>query len=322
MIRSGGEPVFYSEAARLADAIVERVGKTIVLALPLGLGKANHIANALYAKAVADRSIKLTIFTGLTLEPPHAKAGLERRFLEPLAQRVFAGYPRLDYAAAIHAGHGAAECHRQRILLRGRTVARLAVRAAALHLGQLHPCPAAISLDRGVNVVAQLVAQRPATARPLQPQLQHRPDARPSALAPRKAVCNSCSPPRPIPNCRSCGGEAALGADEFDMVLDNPAPDFPLFAPPPEPISDTEYAIGLHAATSCPMAAHCRSASGRLATRWRRSLILRHRDNASFATSSNGCAPMRPLPSPPQLAPFSKWALRRQLRCCWRRFSA
>ena len=34
--------------------------------MPLGLGKANHIANALYSKAVADHSLRLTIFTALT----------------------------------------------------------------------------------------------------------------------------------------------------------------------------------------------------------------------------------------------------------------
>ena len=109
MIHSGAGPARFGDAARLADTIVEKVGKTIVLALPLGLGKANHIANALYAKAVADRSINLTIFTALTLEAPRAKSELERRFLDPLAQRLFAGYPALDYAAAIHADKRAAE---------------------------------------------------------------------------------------------------------------------------------------------------------------------------------------------------------------------
>jgi len=46
MIRSNGHSVAFTDAARLADVLIERVGKTIVLALPLGLGKANHIANA------------------------------------------------------------------------------------------------------------------------------------------------------------------------------------------------------------------------------------------------------------------------------------
>ena len=80
MMRSGDGPVIYDDPAHVADAIIERVGKTIVLALPLGLGKANHIANALYARAVADSSLRLTIFTGLTLEAPRAtSAGCRSR---------------------------------------------------------------------------------------------------------------------------------------------------------------------------------------------------------------------------------------------------
>ena len=38
------------------------------------------------------------------VEPPRAKTELERRFLEPIAERLFAGYPPLHYAAAIHKG--------------------------------------------------------------------------------------------------------------------------------------------------------------------------------------------------------------------------
>src|SRR5271165_2544286 len=95
-------PVTFGNAERLADAIIERAGKTIVLALPLGLGKANHIANALYARAAADASIRLRIFTALTLEKPRGRSELERRFLEPLSERLFGGYPDLSYAVALH----------------------------------------------------------------------------------------------------------------------------------------------------------------------------------------------------------------------------
>ena len=51
-------PQYFKSADRLAEAIVEKVGKNIVLALPLGLGKADHIANALFARAVADPAHK------------------------------------------------------------------------------------------------------------------------------------------------------------------------------------------------------------------------------------------------------------------------
>src|SRR4029077_8504298 len=88
----------------MADAIIARVGKDIELALPLGLGKANHVANALFARAAADASIRLRIFTALTSENPRARSDLERRLLEPFAARVFAGYPELAYGAAQRAG--------------------------------------------------------------------------------------------------------------------------------------------------------------------------------------------------------------------------
>jgi hypothetical protein len=93
----------FTDPEAIAEDIIRDVGTNLVVGLPLGLGKANHIANAIYARAVADRSIRLTIFTGLTLEPPMAKSDLERRFLGPFTKRVFGGYPPLDYATAIHA---------------------------------------------------------------------------------------------------------------------------------------------------------------------------------------------------------------------------
>ena len=83
MKRSGGSPESFDDPDHLAEAIIARVGKEILLALPLGLGKANHIANALYARAAADPSIELRIFTALTLEKPRGKSELERRFCSP-----------------------------------------------------------------------------------------------------------------------------------------------------------------------------------------------------------------------------------------------
>jgi hypothetical protein len=100
----GSAPESFDDPDRVADAIIARVGKNIELALPLGLGKANHVANALFARAAADPTIKLRIFTALTLEKPRGKGDLERRFLAPIADRVFAGYPELAYALALHAG--------------------------------------------------------------------------------------------------------------------------------------------------------------------------------------------------------------------------
>ena len=65
-------PKLFSDPEAIAEDIIRDVGTNLVVGLPLGLGKANHIVNALYARAGADRSINLTFFTALTLEKPQA----------------------------------------------------------------------------------------------------------------------------------------------------------------------------------------------------------------------------------------------------------
>jgi len=236
MTRSGAGPAAFDDAARLADAIVERVGKTIVLALPLGLGKANHIANALYAKAVADRSIRLTIFTALTLEPPRARQELERRFLEPLTRRVFAGYPTLDYATAIHAGTVPPNIQINEFFFEaGQWLGSPYAQQNYISANYTHALGAV--LDRGVNVIAQLVAHRDGE-NPRPYSLSSNPDLTLDLLALRRqdrmnflfaGQVNS-----ELPFMRN---DAAISADEFDLLLDSPATDFALFAPPREPVS-------------------------------------------------------------------------------------
>jgi hypothetical protein len=58
----------FDKADRLADAIIERVGRDIVLALPLGLGKANRQRPLCASKYRSLDALHLTIFTTLTLE--------------------------------------------------------------------------------------------------------------------------------------------------------------------------------------------------------------------------------------------------------------
>ena len=74
---------YFADVEACVDAILAKVGKKIVLGLPLGLGKPNHLANALYDRARSDPSISLRIMTALSLAVPKGNSDLERRFLEP-----------------------------------------------------------------------------------------------------------------------------------------------------------------------------------------------------------------------------------------------
>jgi acyl-CoA hydrolase len=280
MSLAGAGPATFDDAARLADAIVERVGKTIVLALPLGLGKANHIANALYAKAVADPSLRLTIFTALTLEVPRARQELERRFLDPLAQRVFAGYPALDYATAVHAKTLPPNVEVNEFFFQaGQWLSSPYAQQHYISANYTHALHCV--LDRGVNVVGQLVAHRAGEAHPY--SLSCNPDITVDLLALRRAgrvkflFAGQVNSELPF-----MAGEAAVAADEFDFLLESRASDFALFGPPREPIPFADHAAGLHAASLVPDGGTLQIGIGSLGDAVAHALVLRHRKADDF----------------------------------------
>src|SRR5215467_2913096 len=69
--------VAFKDADRCAQAIVDRVGYDLRLAVPVSIGKPILIVVALYRLAEADRRVQLTIFTGLTLTLPRPRSSLE-----------------------------------------------------------------------------------------------------------------------------------------------------------------------------------------------------------------------------------------------------
>jgi acyl-CoA hydrolase len=278
---AGAPPALFNDPARIADAIVEKVGKRIVLALPLGLGKANHIVNALYAKAAADPSIRLTIFTALTLTTPRAKSELEHRFLDPITQRLFAGYPELDYAAAMRAGKVPPNIEINEFFFEaGEWLGSPYAQQQYISANYTHALH--YVLDRGVNVVGQLVAHR-ANETPRPYSLSCNPDLTLDLLTLRHqrrvdflfaGQVNSELPFIP--------GDAAIDTGEFDMLLESPATDFPLFAPPREPVLLADYAAGLHAASLVPDGGTLQIGIGSLGDAVAQALVLRQRHNDEY----------------------------------------
>ena len=274
-------PKLFTDPEAIAEDIIRDVGTDLVVGLPLGLGKANHIINALYARAAADRAIKLTIFSALTLEKPRPKNLLEQRFIAPVIERLFGGYPDLAYAEALHAN--ALPPNVQVIeffFLAGKW---LHVPFAQQHyISANYTHATSYLLARGLNVVTQLVAKRAAdgvTRYSLSCNTDTTLDilrARAQGAASFKLVgqVNSELPFMP--------GAGDLPAEEFSAVLDSPATEFPLFAPPSEPITDTKYAIGLHAASLVRDGGTLQIGIGQVGDALAQGLIVRHRDNAQF----------------------------------------
>ena len=298
-------PKMFSDPEAIAEDIIRDVGTNLVVGLPLGLGKANHVINALYARAAADRSINLTFFSALTLEKPKPSSLLEKRFIGPVIDRLFGGYPDLTYAGALHAG--ALPPNIQVIeffFLAGRW---LRVPYAQQHyISANYTHASSYLLSRGLNVVTQLVAKRVvdgAARYSLSCNTDTTLDilrARAQGQASFKLIgqVNSELPFMP--------GLGDLPGNEFSAVLDSPATDFPLFAPPAEPISDTKYAIGLHAAGLVPDGGTLQIGIGQVGDALAQGLIVRHRDNSQFHAIMKRLAPGTEQLAGLQTGPFEK----------------
>ena len=277
----GRRPGSFDDPDRAADAIIARAGKSITLALPLGLGKANHIANALFARAAADRSIKLRIFTALTLEKPRSKPGLERRFVQPFSDRVFAGYPELAYGIALHKGELPSNIEVNEFFFEAGT--RLGIAAAQQsYISANYTHALRYVIERGVNVVGQLVAKQ-VRGGETRVSLSCNPDLTLDLLACRaRGECDFLFAGQVNSELPFMPGDADIAAAEFDLMLESPATDFPLFAPPREPIDLAEYAAGLHVARLVADGGTLQIGIGSLGDAVAQALILRHRHNAEF----------------------------------------
>ena len=281
MKRSRGNPDRFDDPDHVADAIINRVGKNLVLALPLGLGKANHVANALFARASNDSSIRLHIFTALTLEAPRGAPGLERRFVQPFAERVFAGYPELAYGAAQRAGTLAPNITVDEFFFQAGT--RLGVAAAQqnyIYANYTHALR--YVLARGVNVVAQLVARRERGGE-TRLSLSCNPDLTLDLLASRaREQCDFLLVGQVNSELPFMPGDGDVAEQEFDLVLEGPATDFPLFAPPRESIDLAEHATGIHVARTIADGGTLQLGIGSLGDAVAHALILRHRASSDF----------------------------------------
>jgi hypothetical protein len=269
------------------------------------LGKANHIVNALYSRAVADRRINLTFFSALTLEKPRPSSMLEQRFIAPVVERLFGDYPDLAYADALRAN--ALPPNIQVIeffFLAGRW---LHVPFAQQHyISANYTHASSYILARGLNVVTQLVAKRVVdgvTRYSLSCNTDTTLDilrARAQGRASFKLVgqVNSELPFMP--------GAGDLPSEDFSAVLDSPSTDFPLFAPPSEPITDTKYAIGLHAASLVRDGGTLQIGIGQVGDALAQGLIFRQRDAARFLSTMTRLTPSAEQLAALETGPFDK----------------
>ncbi|HEY0801883.1 MAG TPA: acetyl-CoA hydrolase/transferase C-terminal domain-containing protein, partial [Steroidobacteraceae bacterium] len=243
-------PRIFDDVAECVENTLSRVGPHIVLALPLGIGKPNPLANEFYHRARRDPSLTLKIFTALSLRAPQWQGELERRFLEPLAARLFGGCVPLDYVTDLHGPGVPGNVQIVEFFLDPGALLNVA-HSQRHYVSTNYTHVARDVAAQGVNVIGQLVAKRNVEGR-AEYSLGSNPDVTVDLLeqlAPQRqlgrdvVVIGEVNRQMPF-----MFGPAAVSAETFDFLVEHPRYDFDLFAPPNQRLSTGDYAIGLYCA--------------------------------------------------------------------------
>jgi acyl-CoA hydrolase len=270
------------DAEACVDATLASVGPRIVLGTPLGIGKPNHLLNAFYRRACADPGVSLTILTALSLAPPSWSSELERRLVAPLRDRLYPGYPELDY-------------------VRDRAWEMLPDNVRIIEFffppGELLDNPVAqrdhVSISyshvarelfrRGLNVLAQLVSPGPeGLSLSCNPDLTL--DVLPGLLAQReelggRPVCLLAQLNSQLPYMR---GPSLVVPETFDLILAEEGHEFEPFALPSRPVSVAEHFIGLRAGALVRDGGTIQLGIGQLGDALAHALISRHEHNVAY----------------------------------------
>jgi acyl-CoA hydrolase len=242
-------PVHVEDVERCVDAVIADVGKDIVLALPLGLGKAGHFANALYRRAVGDPFLKLTIVTALTLERPTPSSDLEKRLMKPIVARLFDGCAELEYAHARREGSLPGNIKVHEFFFQTGAMTRVPS-AQRDYVSSNYTHAVRDLLDFGVNVIGQCVAKRLRSGE-TRFSLSCNPDITLDLLDPldarRKAGAGVALVGEVNPHLPFMLGDADVGPETFDYVIESKDTAFRLFSLPNRMVSTADYAAGVHA---------------------------------------------------------------------------
>ncbi|WP_242111606.1 acetyl-CoA hydrolase/transferase C-terminal domain-containing protein [Luteimonas aquatica] len=263
------------------DRLLARLPGPLHVGAPLGIGKPHRLLNALYGRIERDPSRQLRLYTALSLDPPDAGSGLERRFLGPFAARHFGeDFPRLAYVRAQRRDALPANIAVEEFYMQSGALLR-SVQAQSDYASLNYTHVARALAERGVNCIVQKVAaSEDGTRLSLSSNTDLTFDAVDAIVAaglPRPYLIAEIDPQLPW-----LGGVAAVPTDYFDLVVAPPGPYPKLFGLPRQPVGDTDYAIGLYASALVRDGGTLQIGIGALADALSHALVLRHTDNAAY----------------------------------------
>ena len=263
------------------DFVLDTLPQTIVMGIPLAIGKPNVFVNALYRRIKANPARRLRILTALSLERPVGGSDLERRFLAPFVERVFGDYPDLEYTKDLRAGTPPPNIEVVEFFFKTGDYLSNAL-AQQNYISTNYTFVVRDMMTQGINLLAQEVAARTVNGE-LRLSLSSNTDTAFEMIERMRAsgqqfttlaVINSQMPFMP--------NQADVPASYFDHVVTDPAASHHLFGAPNMKVTPQDYAIGVHAASLVTDDGTLQIGIGALGDAISHALILREQHNDDF----------------------------------------
>jgi acyl-CoA hydrolase len=248
---NGKTGVVSNDVKKCVDQVIKHVGKDIKLGMTLALGKPCYIANEFYRRAKEDPEMKLAIITALPLEKPKGHSELEKRFLKPIAERVFEGVPEFDFMLDLREGKLAPNVNIYEFFCKaGANLNTPHYQRHHFSSNYTHCCRDA--MDYGTNVFAQLIAHKKINGKQMY-SMACNTDICIEAVASLKAQRAQGQKVAIIAEANSnmpfMYGDAVVGPDTYDIIIKGEEFDHPLFGPPKDPVAPADHMIGMNVST-------------------------------------------------------------------------
>jgi acyl-CoA hydrolase len=264
------------------DHVLAELPAHVHMGMPLGLGKPNRFANALYAriKSLPDR--QLTVYTALCLGRPDGGDGLQARFLEPFLERVFDDYPELDFLADLRRDNLPSNVHVQQFFMQPGSLLGSA-EAQQSYVSSNYSHAARDINANGLNLIAQLIARDP--QRPDHLSLSCNPDItldllpmveKRRAAGERILMLGHVHSDLPYMQ-----GDAEVSADSFDLLIEHEERST-LFSTPNMPVGIQDHFIGLYASTLVRDGGTLQIGIGSMGDALTAALLARQADNDTY----------------------------------------
>jgi hypothetical protein len=276
----------FDNAENAVDALIQKVGKKLVIVMPVALGKPNHYINTIFDRAEKDSSLDVTFISALVPEKPKWGSDLERRMLEPMHERLWSKWPVVKYFEAI----------RQKNLPPNVHVFDMYTKAGAIinepylqqnYMNFSYTMIARNLIEFGANVCASLFAKRVNEKGEIEISGASNTDlffnmARMARDVEKTegrkvAVIGQISDKTPFLH-----GNDVSPAEFFDFLLDGPDYNYPLFAVPKPSVATVDHMIGLWVSSLIKDSGTIQIGIGALADAIVNAILMRHEANADY----------------------------------------